>query len=581
MTSLWLAPDELRVGLGCMRLSTDADRDESRALETVAAAVEAGVAVFDTARAYGADESELGHNERLLARALRFAGAGRSARVVTKGGMARPSGAWIPDGRAKAIRADCEASLVALDGLPIDLYLLHAPDPRTPWRTSVRALAKLADDGLVVRVGVANVEPKPARRGARARADQRRADPLSPFDDAAFRSGVLDRCVERDLVLIAHSPLGGPRRAGRLARHEVLARIARAHGASVAEVALAWLLALGPNVLAIPGARRPASARSAAAAAGLDLADEEKHELDELLGRGPRPSRRVDRRSGADVVLVMGIPGAGKSRVAEEYVERGFVRLNRDERGGSLRDLAAELEAVLAGGAPEVVLDNTYLTRVSRSHVVEAARRHGASVRCVWLDTPLAQAQVNLVERLLERFGSLPATDELTTLARTHAGVLTPTSQMRTFRQLEPPDEDEGFVEVRRVEFERLSRPGRNAAGVVVAAAAVGCDGWREAVASAEPSKPHLVFDWRPQGDVADLDRVVAAVARDVTGPVEAAVCPHPAGPPVCWCRPPLPALPLVFARVQGLDLCSSVVIGASAAHRTLANTLGSRYIAA
>ncbi len=71
--------------------------------------------------------------------------------------MARPGEAWVPDGRAKAIRADCEASLEALDGLAIDLYLLHAPDPRTPWRTSMRALARLADDGLVRRVGVANV----------------------------------------------------------------------------------------------------------------------------------------------------------------------------------------------------------------------------------------------------------------------------------------------------------------------------------------------------------------------------------------------------------------------------------------
>ena len=124
----------------------------------------------------------------------------------------------------------------------------------------------------------------------------------------------------------------------------------------------------------------------------------------------------------------MGIPGAGKSRVAEEYVERGFVRLNRDERGGSLRELAAELDAVLARGAPDVVLDNTYLTRVARSHVVEAARRHGASVRCVWLDTPLAQAQVNLVERFLERFGSLPGAGRAGDARATQAGVLTPTS---------------------------------------------------------------------------------------------------------------------------------------------------------
>ena len=71
--------------------------------------------------------------------------------------MSRPGGAWVADGRAKAIRADCEASLAALDGLPIDLYLLHAPDPRTPWRTSVRALARLADDALVRRIGLANV----------------------------------------------------------------------------------------------------------------------------------------------------------------------------------------------------------------------------------------------------------------------------------------------------------------------------------------------------------------------------------------------------------------------------------------
>ena len=66
----WLDPSELRVGLGCMRLSTDADRDEQRAVETIAAAVDAGITVFDTARAYGRDETELGHNERLLARAL-------------------------------------------------------------------------------------------------------------------------------------------------------------------------------------------------------------------------------------------------------------------------------------------------------------------------------------------------------------------------------------------------------------------------------------------------------------------------------------------------------------------------------
>ena len=114
-----------------MRMSTDESRDLGLAVATIAAAAEAGVTVFDTARAYGLGEADLGHNEKLLASALRQCGADATARIVTKGGMTRPDGRWISDGRAKAILADCEASLTALEGLDIDLYLVHAPDPRT------------------------------------------------------------------------------------------------------------------------------------------------------------------------------------------------------------------------------------------------------------------------------------------------------------------------------------------------------------------------------------------------------------------------------------------------------------------
>jgi hypothetical protein len=143
-----------------------------------------------------------------------------------------------------------------------------------------------------------------------------------------------------------------------------------------------------------------------------------------------RPAHAPSTRTGAEVVVVMGIPGAGKSRLAEQYTARGYARLNRDERAGTLRELADELDEQLASGARRVVLDNTYLTRASRSYVIEAAERHGAAAHVVWLDTPLAQAQVNLVERLLDRFGSLPSPEELR--ATREQGLLAPTSQMRT-----------------------------------------------------------------------------------------------------------------------------------------------------
>jgi AAA domain len=269
---------------------------------------------------------------------------------------------------------------------------------------------------------------------------------------------------------------------------------------------------------------------------------------------------------------VMGIPGAGKSRLAADYVARGFVRLNRDERGGSLRGIADALDETLGDGTRRVVLDNTYLTRSARSHVLDVAARHGAGTRCVWLDTPLAQAQVNLVERLLERFGRLPGPEELDELAKTEPGVMAPTRQMRALRELEPPGDDEGFDDVAHVPFERARASG--GVSVLVAAAAV-----PSLAADLDRGLPHLVFDWRPDGAPADLDPEVAALAAVVTGPVEGALCSHPAGPPTCWCRPPLPGLALDFARRHGADPARITIVSASPAHRTLANTLGAGFV--
>jgi aryl-alcohol dehydrogenase-like predicted oxidoreductase/predicted kinase len=555
-----------------MRLSTDESRDEELARETIAAAADAGMTIFDTARSYGRGPNELGHNESLLARALRRSGADASARIVTKGGMSRAGGAWIPDGRAKALRADCEASLAALDGLPIDLYLIHAPDPRTPWRTSVRALGRLVDDGLVRRVGISNVNRSQLDEALGLAPIAAVQVALSPYDDRALRGGVVERCEEAGIALIAHSPLGGPRRAGGLARNEALAQIAERHEASPAEVALAWLLSLSPVVVAIPGARRPETARSAARAVAIPLEDDRARLSRALGGTRPASKPRSTVAAGTEVVLVMGIPGAGKSRVAEDYAARGYLRLNRDERGGTLRALSATLEQELSAGARRVVLDNTYLTRATRSYVVETATRHGVPARCVWLDTSLAQAQVNLVERLLERFGSLPTPGELR-VARDEPGVLTPTSQMRTLRELEPPSEDEGFASVEQVVFERAEHDGR--AGVFVAAAALR-GGW----SGADPTAPHLVFDWSADGKAPDLPALAAHLAAEVDAPVESALCPHGGGPPICWCRPPLPGLPLAFARTHGVDPARSTLVGTGPAHRTLAIALGAQYVA-
>ena len=569
-----------------MRLSTAAGPDDAAGIATITAAADAGIAIFDTAHAYGVDETAAGHNERLLARALRECGADSRVRIVTKGGMTRTGGGWVPDGRARAILADCEASLAALDGLGIDLYLIHAPDPRTPWKTSVRALARLLDEGAVRHVGLANVNRPQLEEAADLVEVTAIQVALSALDDSAVRGGLVDFCTERGIALIAYSPLGGPRRVRSLARRQELVDVAQARGTTPEEVALAWVLDLSPVVVAIPGARRPETARSAARAAALRLtAGDRAH-----LTRGfawPRPvgeERSLPAIDEAEVVVVMGVPGAGKSRYAEDFVARGYARLNRDERGGSLRQLSEALDEALSSGMRRVVLDNTYLTRAARSHVIETAARHHVGARCLWMDTPLAQAQVNLVDRLLDRFHALPDPEQLHQLARREPGILTPTRQMRAFRELEPPSTDEGFVSVERIRFERAPRATHPLAtdlqgGIFVAAAALTLPGGEDAVAAQPGDVPILVFEWRPGETVDVLDADVKRLSARVTGSVVGAICPHPGGAPVCWCRPPLPGLLQAFARREGIDPSRSALVGAGPAHRTLATTFGARYV--
>ena len=154
----------------------------------------------------------------------------------------------------------------------------------------------------------------------------------------------------------------------------------------------------------------------------------------------------------------------------------------------------------------EVVLDNTYLTRTSRSYVVETSARYGVAARCIWLDTPLAQAQVNLVERLLDPVRRPPGAGGTEDRGTLRAGTSRADAADAGVPPFEPPTEDEGFASVERVPFERAAHPDRLATGVFVAAVAGRTAEWERALAAAEPTAPHLIFDWSPDGASARLE---------------------------------------------------------------------------
>src|SRR6185295_15219644 len=251
------------IGMGCMRLSTAPDRDEARAIGVLHAAFEAGVTFLDTADAYCRDGGDVGHNERLIARALATWGGDRSRILVaTKGGLTRPRGEWVADGRARHLVAACEASRRALGVERIDLYQLHAPDPRTPLSTSVRALAGLQRDGLVDRVGLCNVtvgQIEEARQITEIAAVQVE---LSVWCDDNVLSGVAEYCASNGIRLIAHRPLGGAARMRRTASDTALNDVAARHAASPFEIALAWVADLADGFVPIPGPTREEHATS-------------------------------------------------------------------------------------------------------------------------------------------------------------------------------------------------------------------------------------------------------------------------------------------------------------------------------
>jgi len=576
------------IGLGCMRLSTAAERDDERAIAVILAALDAGATLLDTADAYARDDAETGHNERLIAEALRSWPGGRDRIVVaTKGGLRRPGGRWVPDGRAKHLRAACEASLRALATDAIDLYQLHAPDPRTPFETSVRALAALQREGLIRRIGLSNVTVHQIEV-ARAICDVAAVQvPLGVFDDETLRNGVAEYCRDHDIALVAYRPLGG-NRAARVARDAVLREIAARHDATPHEIALAWLLDLDPHVVPIPGATRVESARSLAHVLRLSLTAEDRAQLDARFPAGRRLRMRRSRRrppvdATGEVVLVMGMPAAGKSTVARALVARGHERLNRDARGGRLSDLVDALDAGLAVGRRRWVLDNTYATRASRNDVIECSWKHGVPVRCVWLTTPIADAQINAVNRLLGLHGRLPSPEELRARCRDDPRWFGPDAQFRYERSVEPPSMDEGFTAIEERAFAREPGHGQTRAIVLdLDDLLASSSSWREGLATrSREGWALLVTAWRPgaAGSDAGVSASFAGVRSQLGTEMDFDYCAHPAGPPICWCRKPLPGLVLLFAHRRGIDLRASILAGTAQADRTLATRLGMTYM--
>ena len=310
------------LGLGCMGFSQGyGPADDEESLRAVARALDAGVTMLDTAMSYGR-----GHNERLLSWVL--AERRDQVEVATKFGIVRGDDGVSLDGRPEHVRGYCEASLSRLGIDEIDLYYLHRVDPQVPIAESVGAMAELVKEGKVRHLGLSEVTA----------AQLEEAAAVHPITAVQFEWSLLWRQPEEDVVpaakrlgvgLVPYSPLGrglltatldgesidtsefrrgDPRFHGadldrNLAQIAALREIAEGLGATPGQLALAWLLAQGPDVVPLPGSRNPDRVAENAAAADFQLSAADLRRIEEAA---PRDAWSGDRTSFAVPVVARG-----------------------------------------------------------------------------------------------------------------------------------------------------------------------------------------------------------------------------------------------------------------------------------
>jgi aryl-alcohol dehydrogenase-like predicted oxidoreductase len=267
------------IGFGGMPISIEGRPDEQQSIATIHAALDAGITFIDTADAYHLDETDDGHNEILIAKALRlYPGDTSDVLVATKGGHLRPGGgSWTLNGDPEYLKEAARASLLRLGGDAIGLYQFHRPDPSVDYADSIGAIKDIIDAGDAQMAGISNANPEQIHLAREILGDHLVSvqNQFSPN----FRSSLpeLELCAELGLAFLPWSPLGGISKAADLAGP--FQRIADEHGVSPQRVCLAWELALAPVVIPIPGAKRASSIVDSAQAADLELTDDEIAEL--------------------------------------------------------------------------------------------------------------------------------------------------------------------------------------------------------------------------------------------------------------------------------------------------------------
>ena len=610
------------IGLGLLRLSTDGRLSQGQATTLLHTAFDQGVRLLDTADCYCLDNSEFHYGERLAQQAVAsWQGPRESIRIITKVGLVRPAGKWIPNGTPKHIRQSVDASLRELGTEQLFLLQLHAKDSRVPFEETLSVLAELQKTGKVQHLGLCNVGPAEVRQALRHFTVAAVQCELSILARKSATDGMLLLSQQLGIPFLAYRPLGGYAKVEKLEKNRILVPLSQRHNVSPHEIALAAVLNAGPNVIPLVGATKQSSLLSSIKATNLELDISDRtalsikyaFEADADAAAAIQPPTTPSNLSklqsdpgpgdAAEIVLLMGIQGAGKSELVHSYVDRGYARLNRDLMGGKVDDLTGHLRQLLVDGQKRVVLDNTYPTRISRAAIVRIAHSVGIPVRCRFLETSIDDARINVVHRILDRYERLLGPADMKELAKHDPNLPPPIALQRWQDSFERPEWDEGFSAIDSIPFVRRMPKNHTGKGLLL-----DVDGTLRTTRSGEiyprhaedvvllPNRRETLMRWIDDGyslhfvsnqsgissgklSQSDADGAFQRTAELLGLPVtEIAYCPHAAFPVGCFCRKPLPGLGVYLIRKYQLDVEQLVMVGDMDSDAGFARSIGAKY---
>jgi len=271
------------IGLGGMPMSIYNRPPEGQSIQVIHRALDLGITFIDTADSYCKDESDKHHNEKLIHKALgSYQGDVSNVIVATKGGLMRPDGNWVRNGKPEHLRETIRVSFEALGGeKPIDLWQYHAPDPQYTIEESLAPVKEAVEVGLIRFVGVSDFSVEQIKRARDVVDIVSVQNQYSPWQRQPESDGVLEYCEQEGLTFLPWSPFGGHRRHEGLQDIGAIAQLAASKGVSVYCIVLAWLRSKSPCILPIPGASKISSIEDSVRAVDVKLSPAEVQKIDQ------------------------------------------------------------------------------------------------------------------------------------------------------------------------------------------------------------------------------------------------------------------------------------------------------------